>query len=73
MSARSRSAESTPRARPAWIARHSSTVSWHENALVEATPISGPASVGSTAEDSRAMVELGTLTTLSVCWPWALA
>ncbi len=28
-------------------------MSWQENALVEATPISGPASVGITTEDSR--------------------
>ncbi|GJE53505.1 hypothetical protein GOFOIKOB_6586 [Methylobacterium tardum] len=48
-------------------------MSWHENAFVEATPISGPASVGITTDDSRAIVELGTLTTLSVCWPWLLA
>ena len=36
--------------------------SWQVNALVEATPISGPASVGSTTSDSRAMVEVRTLT-----------
>ncbi len=36
-------------------------------ALVEATPISGPASVGSTVSLSRAIVEVGTLTTESVC------
>ncbi len=34
-------------------------------ALVEATPISGPASVGITTSLSRAMVEVGTLTTES--------
>ena len=43
-------------------ARHASTASWQVKALVEATPISGPASVGITTSLSRAMVEVGTLT-----------
>ena len=54
--------ESMPRARPAAIARQASAASWQVNALVEATPISGPASVGITTSLSRAMVEVGTLT-----------
>ena len=33
-----------PRARPSAIARQARTVSWLVNALVDATPISGPAS-----------------------------
>ena len=37
--------------------------SWQVNALVEATPISGPASVGARTSASRAMLEVGTLTT----------
>jgi hypothetical protein len=38
-------------------------------ALVEATPISGPASVGITTSLSRAMVEVGTFTTdRTCCW-----
>ena len=50
-----------------------STINWQVNALVEATPISGPARVGSTVSLSRAMVEVGTLTTESVCSPCSLA
>jgi hypothetical protein len=49
----SSSSLSTPRARPAAMARQASTVSWQVNALVEATPISGPASVGMTTSLSR--------------------
>ena len=41
-------------------------------ALVEATPISGPASVGAAASVSRAMLEVGTLTTPIVFDPWSL-
>src|SRR5260370_10963188 len=59
----SSSAESTPRSRPAAIARQASVASWQVNALVEATPTSGPASVGNTISLARAIVELGTLTT----------
>ncbi len=58
---------SVPRARPAAMARHSRTVSWQVKALVEATPISTPASVAATTSLSRAMVEVGTLTTERVC------
>ena len=58
--------------RPAAIASAASTVSWQVNALVEATPISGPASVGSTASLSRAIVEVGTLTTDSDVLPLRL-
>ena len=70
---RSSSADSTPRARPAAIARHASTASWQVKALVEATPISGPASVGSTTSLSRAIVEVGTLTTERMCCFCSLA
>ena len=42
-------------------------------ALVDATPISGPASVGITTSLSRAMDEVGTLTTERINWPWAFA
>ena len=43
------------------------------NALVEATPISGPASVGMTTSLSRAIVEVGTLTMERTCCPCAPA
>ena len=49
------------------------TASWQVNALVEATPISGPASVGITTSLSRAIVEVGTLTTESTCCLFSLA
>ena len=65
-------ASMVPRARPSAIARQASTESWQVNALVEATPISGPASVGSTTSDSRAMVEVRTLTIEAMRWPCAL-
>jgi predicted XRE-type DNA-binding protein len=55
------------------IARQASVASWQVNALVEATPISGPASVGNTIWLARAIVELGTSTTESARCPWALA
>ncbi len=42
-------------------------------ALVEATPISGPASVGITTSLSRAIVEVGTFTTDSTCCLKSLA
>ena len=61
-----------PRARPRPIARHASAASWQVNALVEATPISGPARVGSTASASRAIVEVRTLTIAAMRWPCAL-
>ena len=48
-----------PRARPAPIARQASAASWQVKALVDATPISGPASVGITTSLSRAIVEVG--------------
>jgi hypothetical protein len=58
---------SVPRARPAAMARQASTVSWQVNALVEATPISGPANVAITTSLSRAIVEVATLTTDTMC------
>ena len=42
-------------------------LSWQVNAFVDATPISGPASVGITTSLSLAMVEVGTLTTERMC------
>ena len=62
-----------PRARAAAMARQASTTSWVVKALVEATPISGPAKVGSTQSASRAMVLSGELTTARSFWPWLLA
>ena len=50
-------------------ARHSSVVNCVVKALVEATPISGPAWVTSTASLSRAMELCGTLTMLRIGWP----
>ena len=47
--------------------------SWQVKALVEATPISGPASVGARASERREMLEVGTLTTASVFAPCSLA
>lgn len=64
---------SWPGRRLAAMTRHRCMVSWQQKALVEATLISGPASVGIAMEDSRAIVEVGMLTTLSVCGPFALA
>ncbi len=49
-----------------------STVSWQVNALVEATPISGPASVGKAASDSRAIVDVRTFTIEAMRCPPAL-
>ena len=65
--------DSVPRARPGRDREAGETVSWHVNALVEATPISGPASVGATTSLSRAIEEVGTLTTDRTCWPCSLA
>ena len=61
-SSASRLSPMAPRARAAPIARQASTVNCVVKALVEATPISGPASVCSTASDSRAMALSGALT-----------
>ena len=58
-----------PRALPRPIASAASAASWQVKALVEATPISGPASVGAAASVSRAMLEPGTLTTPTVFAP----
>ncbi len=57
---------SVPRARPAASAKQASTASCAVNALVLATPISGPATVSSTASLSRAMLLSGTFSTDSV-------
>ena len=45
--------------------------SWQVKALVDATPISGPASVGASASVRRAMLEAGTLTTPTVFDPFS--
>ena len=51
-----------PRARATAMVKAASTTSWQVKALVEATPISGPAKVRNTTSLSRAMVDSGTLT-----------
>ena len=51
------------RERPRLIARQAIATSWQVKALVEATPISGPASVGAAVSVSLAMLDVGTLTT----------
>jgi hypothetical protein len=55
-----------PRSAAALSARIASTVSWQVKALVEATPISAPARMGSARSDSRAMELSATFTTASV-------
>ena len=50
-----------------------SAQTWAVKALVEATPISGPAWVGSSRSASRAMLLVGTLQTTAIVWPSALA
>ena len=69
----SSSSDNSPRALPAAIASAASTINWQVKALVEATPISGPASVCSIVSLSRAIVELMTLTTDSVYSPCSFA
>ena len=54
------------------MAKAASAASWQVKALVEATPISGPAKVGSTMSASRAMELSGTLTMAMVVWPLRL-
>jgi len=51
-----------PRARANATVKQPSTASWVVNALVEATPISGPARVGHTTSASRAIELSGWLT-----------
>ena len=72
-SSASSSSDNSPRALPAAIASAASTINWQVKALVEATPISGPASVCSTVSLSRAIVDVVTLTTESVCRPCCFA
>ena len=55
------------------MAKLASEASWQVKALVEATPISGPAMVGSTMSESRAMEDSSTLTTAMMVWSLALA
>jgi hypothetical protein len=69
----STSGDKVPRARPKATARQASTVNWQVKALVEATPISGPASVGAMTSLSRAIVDVVTLTTERMFWPFCLA
>ena len=61
-----------PRARPRLIARQAIAASWQVKALVEATPISGPARVGAAASVSLAILDVGTLTTPTVFDPLSL-
>src|ERR1700754_588061 len=70
---RSSSAVSRPLARARLAAKVASTASWQVKALVEATPISGPAWVASRRSASRAIVEVGTLTTTAIFCPFARA
>src|SRR5690606_30225493 len=63
------SEEIVPRALPAATASDASTVSWQVNALVDATPISGPARIGKIASAARAMVDSLTLTTAPIFNP----
>jgi glucosamine--fructose-6-phosphate aminotransferase (isomerizing) len=58
-------------ARARFAASDASTASWQVNALVLATPISGPAWVGSNKSASRAIELVGTLTTTAIVWPSA--
>ena len=69
----SSAALNTPRALASPSASDAIATSWQVNALVEATPISGPASVGACTSASRAMLEVGTLTTATVRAPFSLA
>src|SRR6185369_4592617 len=55
-----------PFARARLAASAASTASWHVKALVEATPISGPAWVGRRRSASRAIELVGTLTTTAM-------
>ncbi len=55
------------------MASVASAASWQVKALVEATPISGPAKIGSTMSASRAIELSTTLTSASVVWPLAFA
>ena len=71
MSAPSSASSIVPRARPSPSASAAIVASWQVKALVEATPISGPARVGAAASVSRAMLESGTLTTPIVFDPCA--
>ena len=59
----------TPRAAAAATARADRAATWLVKALVEATPISGPAWVGNRMSASRAMVLVWTLTTAAVDRP----
>ena len=61
-----------PRALAVAITKQASVASWQVKALVEATPISGPAWVMSTVSASRDRVLSAALTMPSRCWPRAL-
>ena len=63
----------TPRSSPQCTAIVNNVTSCVVKALVEATDISGPASVFSTVSDSRAIVLSGTLTRLMIFCPFSLA
>src|SRR3546814_4404236 len=62
----SSSGGSRPLARARLAASAASTASWQVKALVEATPISGPAYDGNSRSASRAMLLVGTLTTTAI-------
>ena len=65
--AASRAWSMLPRARAMAMVKQASTTSWVVKALVEATPISGPARVGNTTSASRAIVLSGWFTTTAMC------
>jgi hypothetical protein len=69
MSAVSVASSIAPRALPRPIASAARAASWQVKALVDATPISGPASVGASASVRRATLDAGTLTTPIVFEP----
>ncbi len=70
---RSSSSLIAPLSRATLAASAASTASWQVKALVEATPISGPAWVGRSRSASRAIELVGTLTTTAIFCPWARA
>ena len=72
-SSASRAWPMAPRARANATVKQASTASCVVNALVEATPISGPAKVGNTTSASRAIELSGWLTTAMIFCACALA
>jgi hypothetical protein len=70
MSASSRSGVSRPRSLASVMASSTSAASWVVKALVEATPISGPARVRNLRPAARISADSGTLQMARLCtWP----